>query len=388
MKKAMRVTLIALSVLVLLVAAAIFYFMARIRDGAVPIVAAPTATPEATPAATPEFGEGDVVVMDAVGDDQGISPIYQTDQKEERIINILLLGCDSRRLTESSAGNADTIMMVSLNKNTKTATLVSFVRDSYMQLQGEKSRYWNKLNAAYAHGGFGRMINTLNADYNYDLDIQYYVGVGFRNFEKLIDAVGGVEVTLSADECYYINWRYAGLLKKDGKTKRLELLSSQDKPALPEKDGTYLLNGAQALWYARDRSTGDETNDSGNDFLRTSRQQQVLQLVYQKVRTEMTLSNLVSIAQFTMDNAATNMTLDKLIEVGAFLFANDLTIQKITVPEDGAWSYGEEVIPPSEKASSVVKFDIGKAREYLHGVLYDAANAASEPTGEVSDAAE
>lgn len=378
MKKTVKIAALVLLVFLILAASAVFVFVSRLNKGAVPTVAATAAANQALPTATPEYGTGDVVVLDTLPEAESDTPIYQIDPKDEKIINILLLGCDSRRLTETSHGNADTIMMVSLNKETKVATLVSFVRDSYMQLQGEKSKYWNKLNAAYAHGGFGRMINTLNADYNYGLDIQYYIGVGFRNFEKLIDSIGGVEIELTADECYYINWRYAGLLKTDGKTKRLELLAADGKPALPEKDGKYQLNGAQALWYARDRSTGDGEKSSGNDFLRTNRQQRVLELVYQKVRGQMTLKNLVSIAQFTLDNAATNMTLDKLIEVGAFLFATDLQIQKITVPGDGSWSYADVVIPPSEEASSVVRFDVGQARAYLESVLYGAPEADAE----------
>lgn len=373
MKKSLQVTLILALTLLIAAAAVVYVVMAQKKGDSMPTVSAPTASPEA--AATPEFGDGDVVTIDATTEDTDVNPIYKTAPKTESVVNILLLGCDSRRLTETSHGNADTIMMVSLNKETKVATLVSFVRDSYMQLQGDNSRYWNKLNAAYAHGGFGRMINTLNADYNYGLDIQYYVGVGFRNFEKLVDSIGGVEIDLTADECYYINWRYAGLLKTDAKTKRLELLAADNKPALPEKDGTYQLNGAQALWYARDRSTGDGEKTSGNDFLRTGRQQRVIELVYNKVRTDMTLKNLVSIAQYTMDNAATNMTLDKLIEVGAFLFATDLTIKKVTVPEEGNWSYADVVIPPAETESSVVRFDIDEARAYLEEQLYGAAEA-------------
>lgn len=383
MKKPLKIALLVVLALLLALAAAVFYFVARIRANAVPIVAAPAAAAE--PTATPEIGEGTVVSMEAVPADGSENPIYQAAQKEEKVLNILLLGCDSRRLTDESAGNSDTIMMASINKETKTVTLVSFARDSYMRIQGDKSKYWNKLNAAYAHGGFGRMINTLNAGYNYGLDIQYYLGVGFRNFEKLIDAVGGVEVELSAEECYYINWRYAGLLKADGKDKRLQLLSDQDLPVLPEQDGTYLLNGAQALWYARDRSTGDAAGDSGNDFLRTGRQQHVLELVYNKVRSDMSLGNLVTLAQFTMENATTNMTLDKMIEVGAFLFANDVTIKKISVPADGAWSYGEEIIAPATQASSVIRFNIDKARAYLDEQLYgggtDAAEATARPAG-------
>ena len=336
MKKPLKIALLVVLALLMALAAAIFYFVSKIRANAVPIVAAPAATAE--PSATPEIGEGTVVSMEAAPADGSDNPIYQAEQKEGKILNILLLGCDSRRLSDESAGNSDTIMMASINKETKTVTLVSFARDSYMRIQGDQSRYWNKLNAAYAHGGFGRMINTLNASYNYGLDIQYYLGVGFRNFEKLIDAVGGIEVGLSAEECYYINWRYAGLLKADNKDKRLQLLANQGLPALPEQDGTYLLNGGQALWYARDRSTGDAAGDSGNDFLRTGRQQYVLELVYNKVRSDMSLGNLVTLAQFTMENATTNMTLDKMIEIGAFLFANNVTIRKISVPADGAYT--------------------------------------------------
>ena len=128
MKKPLKIALLVVLALLMALAAAMFYFVSRIRANAVPIVAAPAATAE--PSATPEIGEGTVVSMEAAPTDGSDNPIYQAEQKEGKILNILLLGCDSRRLSDKSAGNSDTIMMASINKETKTVTLVSYARDS------------------------------------------------------------------------------------------------------------------------------------------------------------------------------------------------------------------------------------------------------------------
>lgn len=411
MKKTLKVILIVVLAILLVAGGGIWYFMSRLTEGAVPIVkvedeeseaqasAAPaadvsmdiavTATPEPTEDPN-ELTEDKLLNMTVEQDalesqDMGIK---QVDQMHSDVINVLLVGADVRRLNAGSTANADTIMMASINKQTKVVTLVSFLRDSYINVRGLKGDVgMNKLNSAYANGGMGWLINTLNYKKNYGLDIQYYLGVGFRNFEKLIDAVGGVDVELSADECYYINWRCADLRKTDSKDNRKQILQEQGLAVLEEVDGIHHLDGLQTLWYARDRTTGDEAAATGSDFTRTSRQQEVLQLVYNKVRDGLTLTELANLAEFTMENSYTNIKFAKLCEIGLFLLNNDVTIQTQTMPRDKSWAYESKVVGSGTAPVDVVTFNIDPNRKYLLNLLYGDLLTAATPTPEATAAA-
>lgn len=402
MKKTLKIVLIVLLVLVLAAGGAIWYFMTQLTKDAVQIVDVPDdpaeeevvaeedftvgeeATPEPTAEPEKELTAEDLLKMtveqDALtAEDLGIR---QVDQIHPDVINVLLVGADVRRLNATSTANADTIMMASINKDTKVITLVSFLRDSYIQIRGLKGNVaMNKLNSAYANGGMGWLINTLNYKKNYNLDIQNYMGVGFRNFEKLIDAVGGVDVELTADECYYINWRCADLKKTDVKDNRKELLTQQGKAVLDEVAGTHHLNGLQTLWYARDRTTGEDEASTGSDFTRTSRQQEVLELVYKKVKGGLSLVELANLAQFAMENSYTNIKFAKLCEIGLFLLNNEVTVQTITMPRDKSWEYDSKVVGSGTTPVDVVTFKIDPNRKYLHELLYgDLLKATPEPT--------
>lgn len=399
MKKTFKVILVVLLVIILAAIGAIWYFMGRLTEDAVPIVAvedepeleevtesaeAPVdvvmevaeVTPTPEPTRDPnEVTEEDLLTMTVEQDEKSEANqdmgIKQVDQLHEDVINILLVGADVRRLNADATANADTIMMASINKDTKVVTLVSFMRDSYIQVRGLKGNVgMNKLNSAYANGGMGWLINTLNYKKNYNLDIQYYMGVGFRNFEKLIDAVGGVDVELTAEECYYINWRCADIRKTESKDDRLQRLKEMDLEALEEVDGVHHLNGLQTLWYARDRTTGDEEASSGSDFTRTSRQHEVLELVYNKVRSGLTLKEMANLATFAMENSYTNIKFAKLCEIGLFLLKNDITIQTMTVPTEKSWSYDSVVIKEGGSPVEVVTFNIDPNRKRLHEALY------------------
>ena len=401
-KKALKIILSVLLVIVLIAGAAIWYFMTQLTKDAVPIVEVPdesaeTETTEAvedftveievTPTPEPtedpnEITEEKLVSMTVEQDalEEPDLGIKQVDQINENVINVLLVGADVRRLNAYSTANADTIMMASINKSTKVITLVSFMRDSYIQIRGLKGNVsMNKLNSAYANGGMGWLINTLNYKGNYNLDIQYYLGVGFRNFEKLIDAIGGVDVELTAEECYYINWRCAELLKTDPKDNRKELLAEQGKAVLDEVAGTHHLTGLQTLWYARDRTTGEDAESTGSDFTRTSRQQEVLQLVYNKVKSGLTLVELANLAKFTMENSYTNIKFAKLCEIGLFLLNNDVTVQTITMPRDKSWAYESVSVKEGSAPVEVVTFKVDPNRKYLHELLYGELLKAATP---------
>ena len=302
--------------------------------------------------------------------------IRQVDPIDPDVVNILLVGADIRDLKNAMyrgvSSLADTVMMVSLNKRTETVTLVSFMRDSYIQIRGLKGNVnMNKLNSAFANGGMGWLINTLNYKNNYNLDIQEYMGVGFHNFAELIDSIGGIDIELSAEECYYINWRCAEMGKNEPHEDRIVILEHAGLPVLPEEDGVHHLTGLQTLWYARNRTTGDENSKTGSDFTRTSRQKEVLMLVYDKVKSGLSLSEMYGLVTFIMDNSYTNMKFKRIVELGIYLLRHDVKVQYITMPRAKSWSYSTQPVGNSSNPVEVVTFNVDANRKYLHQVLYE-----------------
>lgn len=173
----------------------------------------------------------------------------------KNVLNVLLVGADSRNGVNE--GNTDVMMLVSLNKKTKQIKLVSFLRDSYLYVEGDKNSYCTKLNAAYSMGGPKCLMRTI--ENNYKIDIDNYVMVNFESFKSIIDAMGGVTVDVQKYEADYNYKKF--------------------KITLPYGDNV-TLNGEQALCFCRIRGC-----DADGDVSRTRRQRQVIEAIIKKVST-------------------------------------------------------------------------------------------------------
>lgn len=131
------------------------------------------------------------------------APAPEEPQPPSAPLNFLLVGSDSRAFVDSeedvdsfgvdeSPARADTILLARVDPVAKTASLVSFPRDLYVDIAGEEGR--NRINTAFAEGPAG-LIQTISE--NFDVSIDHYVQVDFEGFKELIDAVGGIELWLS-----------------------------------------------------------------------------------------------------------------------------------------------------------------------------------------------
>ena len=172
----------------------------------------------------------------------------------KNVINVLLIGADSRNGTNS--GNTDVMMLISVNKKTKELKLVSFFRDSYLYVEGNKNSYCTKLNAAYSMGGPETLIQTI--ENNYKIEIDNYVMVNFESFEKIVDAMGGVTVDVQQYEADYNYKKF-----------KVELPVGED----------VTLNGEQALCFVRIRNC-----DSDGDVSRTRRQRMVIESMISRAK--------------------------------------------------------------------------------------------------------
>ena len=117
--------------------------------------------------------------------------------KDDQIINVLLIGQDMD--AASGIGRSDTMILVSLNKRTNAICMTSIMRDLYVQIPGYSD---NRVNAAYRFGGVPLLKATLKK--NFGLNIDGSVVVGFDQFQKIIDILGGVDISLTAAEAAHM----------------------------------------------------------------------------------------------------------------------------------------------------------------------------------------
>ena len=207
--------------------------------------------------------------------------------------NIALFGLDSREGNLEQA-NSDTIIIASINNDTKEIKMVSVYRDTYLNIGNDMYR---KANAAYANGGPEWAVSMLNT--NLDLDIKEFVSVDFNALVDLIDAIGGNR-----------DYRGRGRGRLCKRLLRGDLPGDRKNPmrTFPAQ-GTYLMSGVQAVSYTRIRYT------SGNDFKRTERQREVIGKIVDKVKT-MGISNLMDLAHTMFPKVLTSFSETELIKLG------------------------------------------------------------------------
>ncbi len=177
--------------------------------------------------------------------------------------NIALFGLDSREGELEGGVQSDCIMIASINNETDDVRLVSVYRDTLLQLSDGG---YGKANSAYNIGGPEEAISLLNR--NFDLDIRNYVSVNFSALVDVIDALGGIEVDMTAEEAVYCN----------GYAFETAQVVGKDMQPIETYPGVHLLDGVHAVGYARIRYT------DGMDFKRTERQREVFQLTADKAK--------------------------------------------------------------------------------------------------------
>lgn len=256
--------------------------------------------------------------------------IAEEDQKDKDVFNVLLVGTDSRD-PNSDMGRSDSMMLVSFNKAQNKSTVISFLRDTLVDIDGYgKSR----LGHTYAYGGVGLTINTLNQ--TYDLDIQNYVTISFDNLVNVIDEIGGVEVYISEEEAEYY--------RKNG------------MPDIVAGDVT--LTGSQALAHARNRTLG-------SDFERTRRQRSVMYGIYRKIMSEKDISALLPLINYCVTQVETNMSVTEIYTMAKeVLAADDLKMQQACAPQDGTY---QSIV---YEGMDVLEIDVDANKKMIEELLY------------------
>ena len=359
MSKVMKIVLIALLVVVLAVVGLGVYVLTNMRADAVQTVEKPVdleASDEPEPIT--------VVANDPTPTPTQM-PIYEEEAKADSIVNILLVGTDSRNKSElqNEGGRSDSMILASIDTNKGTITLVSFMRDSRVHRIGKSGKFtfYSRLNGAYsggyAGGGPGELINTLNE--NFQLDIQEYVAIGFDGFAALIDKIGGLDVDCDEAEINFINDRIQGDYVNEPDVVR-------NATPIKEAPGVLHLDGAQCLIYARNRHTGF-SGGAGNDFDRVSRQQEIIQLVFEKVTKEFNEQSLLALISFASDYVSTNMGLDTMTDLAKILLTKGMTFTKTTIPEPGSY---KNFVDENNVETDQLEFDIEATAAELNKLIY------------------
>lgn len=261
------------------------------------------------------------------------------------IKNIALFGIDTRD-SDSDAGRSDAIMIMSINKRTGQINIISVLRDSYVEIEGYSS---TKINAAYAYGGATLAVKTLNQ--NFSLDITDYITVNFAELAQIIDATGGVTITITAEEAEQINKYLDDAANNDMLVQELEYVTVADQ--------TITLNGDQAVAYSRIRKID-------SDVVRASRQQTVLSAMLDNIKS-MSITSYPSFIHEFMAVSESSLSTAEFVSLAPLLL-KDITINTYTVPD---YDYETDLTSGYDSNSQWCWFyDTDAAGERIRSIIY------------------
>ena len=226
------------------------------------------------------------------------TPVPMLDLPRQTI-NIALLGSDRR--PDTPGWRTDVIIVVSINPEIPSVNLFSIPRDTWVYIPNWR---YTRINLADSHGeavnfpggGPGLVAQTLQ--YNFGIPVQYYARVDFDGFKKLIDTVGGVDITADCP-LYDIFPDNPPNVTDIGFT---EITGTIDIPVA----GIYHLDGKHALWYARSRKTT-------SDFDRSRRQQRVLRGLWGEVQAQGLIGQLPNLWGELLNTVQTDLNLNDVL---------------------------------------------------------------------------
>ncbi|CEJ72925.1 cell envelope-like transcriptional attenuator domain-containing protein [[Clostridium] sordellii] len=261
--------------------------------------------------------------------------------KNEKSMNIALFGLDRRSKEEKS--RADSIMVANINFETKTINLVSILRDTLVDIKGHGK---DKLNHSYAYGGPELSMETINS--NFDLDINKYVSVDFFSLAKVIDIIGGVDIDLKDYEANQINQNLNEINGIEKLPKETDYIQGS---------GLKNLNGRQAVAYCRIRKEGN------GDYERTQRQRNVLKAILLKYE-KLDSGKRFEVGMEMMSQVNTNIPINDIKDLqNKILSDKDFTINQHMIPFEG--SFETKIIDKKWVIDANMKENIKKIHEYL-----------------------
>ncbi|WP_037985573.1 LCP family protein [Thalassobacillus devorans] len=270
---------------------------------------------------------------DAMGETEGelenneFKHEFQGVDNKDGKTTVLMLGVDKRSNKETM--RTDTIMIAQYDPEENEAKLASLMRDTYVDIPGYG---YNKLNAAFAFGGPELLRQTIKK--NFGIETEYYSIVDFDGFKQIVDTVAPEGIEVDVEKKMYH--------KDNTGTINLE-------------PGTQKLNGEELLGYARYRG------DASSDFGRVKRQQEVIQLMKDKLVSAKGLLKVPRLIGTIQPYVDTNIDSGKMVGLAKdFIFNAPDNIETLRIPVEG--SYWNERY---SHAGAVLAHDEQKNREAL-----------------------
>ena len=283
---------------------------------------------------------------------------------------ILLIGIDSttENLKQADSFNGDSLILVTFNPKTMTATMLSIPRDSYVPIACFSGQYENKITHS-ASRGTSCVINTIQ---NFlDIKIDYYMKINFTGLVDLVDTLGGIDVDVPYSFCEQNSKREFG------------------NSTIYVKKGYQTLNGEEALAFSRNRKKNSEycssewTQGNRDDFVRGNNQQAVIQAILNKMKQFTDITKIDDILEVISNNLDTNMTEETIFSF--YNIAKDvmisssndevITIQKLFIAGTGQYIYDESTklqlwnyIPNKKSVEEVIeamKINLGEKEHTL-----------------------
>lgn len=214
---------------------------------------------------------------------------------------VLVMGVDSAQdgLKANQAFNGDTLMLITFNPNTLTATMFSLPRDLYVPIACNHNKY-AKINSSAAYGS-SCVIKTVQQ--LTDINIDYYVKINFTGVVQLVDALGGVTVDVEEPDFQFNN-------RIDCKGMICEQNSKRQfgNEIIYIPTGKQKLTGEQALAYARNRH-----QFAIGDIARNQHQQQVIEAMAHEIKNINSITEFQNLLETVSNNIETNMTPEQMM---------------------------------------------------------------------------
>ncbi len=255
----------------------------------------------------------------------------------QKYFNILLLGTDERSEKFNEDARSDCTMLLSLNLKDHTARLVSLERGIGVPIEGQEDDW---LTHVFRYGGADLMLKTVRKQF--DVDVNRYARVNFHAFAEIIDAIGGVDITLTETEAAALN----GEIYTNASTKHRVY------------PGHNHLDGYDALQYARQRFIDD-------DWHRMQRQRTVLQAALEQTK-HLNLIQINNLLDKTFPLVQTNMTkkeINSLLPKAPFFLG--VKLEQMSLPLPG--TFGNKL---SSDGRSLMLLDFEENARILHEFLY------------------
>ena len=268
-------------------------------------------------------------------------------------INFLVVGQAAR--AGETERFADTMILCTLNTHTKTLTMTSLLRDSFIKMPDYKGHYGGRiklttiyhLGSIYGNGAAGSMeLMNMTLYNNFGIEVDYNFEIDFDAFINIVDILGGVELELTQAEADYLNaddfWVYYDI-----------------------EPGYQSIDGMTALSYARMRKAA---GDNESDIVRTERQRKLISALIGKLKN-ISLTDLKKMADEVLPLITTSMSSAEMTQMllKVLPMLPELTIEKGgTCPAE---YYGDSVDIYSDGVMhSVLRFDVDKTKKTMRSI--------------------